>query len=292
MEIDTKIVGTSLKEHSYNIEWRNTMNFAAAIDDNNPVYFDDEREEGIFAHPMFPVTTTWPIFSNLPDFVIGGNFPFELMMTVVHYSEYLILHRLLKPEEKIKLKGKIAAIIPHRAGTHIIACVKATDKQNDLIFTEYIGGMLRGVESIGSGKGYDQIPTIPQYQGDNIQKWRETISIDPLRPFIYDGCTNISFPIHTSKQFAHLVGLPDIILHGTATLSYAVKTLINREVGGNPQKVKEIACKFTGIVLPGTNIEIVLQEKLAGKNGIELFFDVYNENNKRAIRNGYIKINE
>jgi acyl dehydratase len=214
------------------------------------------------------------------------------MMTVVHYSEHLIMHRLLKPEEKISLKGKIAAIIPHRAGTHIIACVEATNKQNNPIFTEYIGGMLRGVESVGGAKGDDQIPVIPLHNGDTGPKWRETISIDPLRPYIYDGCSNISFPIHTSKQFAHQVGLPDIILQGTATLSYAVRTLINREGGDDPLKVREIACKFTGMVLPGTNIEIVLQEKLASKNGVELFFDVYNEMNKRAIRNGYIRIDE
>ncbi|UCG04133.1 MAG: MaoC family dehydratase N-terminal domain-containing protein [Candidatus Heimdallarchaeota archaeon] len=34
------------------------MNYAAAIDDNNEFYFDDERKDGIVAPPMFAVATT------------------------------------------------------------------------------------------------------------------------------------------------------------------------------------------------------------------------------------------
>jgi hypothetical protein len=50
-----------------------------------------------------------------------------------------------------------------------------------------------------------------------------------MRPYVYDGCTNIYFPIHTSVGFARMVGLPDIILQGTATLAYAARELADRE---------------------------------------------------------------
>ncbi|MHA2075708.1 MAG: MaoC/PaaZ C-terminal domain-containing protein, partial [Candidatus Hodarchaeales archaeon] len=263
MKISSDLVGTTLKDHIFDVEWRNTMNYAAAVEDDNSVYFDDEQEGGIVAHPMFPVTTTWPIFSNLPDFDTSGIFPFELMMTVVHYSEHIFIHRLLKPQERIFLKSKIVSILPHRAGTHIIACIDATDRQNNPIFTEFIGGMLRGVECLGGARGENLLPSIDLPSNSSEPIWREQIKIDTLRSFIYDACSNISSPIHTSKEFAHQVGLPNIIMQGTATLAYAIKTLINREAERNPLNVKEIACKFTGMVIPGTTIDIVLKNKEA-----------------------------
>ena len=92
------------------------------------------------------------------------------------------------------------------------------------------------------------------------------------------------------KKFAHFVGLPDIILQGTATLAYAVKEITNREVGGNPYNLREISCKFTGMVIPGTQIEVYLANRIKNEFGTELYFEVYNNENKKAISNGYILI--
>ncbi|MEW6110922.1 MAG: MaoC family dehydratase N-terminal domain-containing protein, partial [Thermodesulfobacteriota bacterium] len=61
MKLDTNFAGISLKTYQTEVTWRRTMNYAAAIDDHNPVYFDDEREGGIIAPPMFAVAVTWPI---------------------------------------------------------------------------------------------------------------------------------------------------------------------------------------------------------------------------------------
>ena len=113
-------------------------------------------------------------------------------------------------------------MIPHRAGTHIIACIEATDSKNSPVFTEYIGGMLRGVECLGKAEGENNLPIIPKSPNSSEYLWRNKTEIDELRSYIYDGCSNISAPIHISKEFAHQVGLPNIIMQGTATLSYAV----------------------------------------------------------------------
>lgn len=292
MEIDSRYVGTCLKEYKCQINWQETMNYAAAIDDNNEYYFDDEREEGIVAPPMFAVAVTWPIIENLPEYIIADDFPLEVMMTTVHYTEYLKIHRLMKPGDELKINSKIAAILPHRAGTHVILQLEAFDKKNDPVYTQYHGGMLRGVECIDEGKGRDLIPQVPFNEDDTDPIWEETIPIDPLRSYIYDGCTGITFPIHTSKEFAHQLGFPGIIMQGTATLAYAVRELINKEAEGNPLKVKEIACKLTSVVIPGTNIRVVLNKKLKVKKEIDLLFTVFNEREKRAISEGYVQLEE
>lgn len=87
-----------------------------------------------------------------------------------------------------------------------------------------------------------------------------------------------------------MVGLSDIILQGTATLAYAVREITNKEAKGNPEKIKEISCNYTGMVMPGTNIEIQLNNKSEIENNVNLFFNVFNNKQKKAIRNGYIKL--
>lgn len=290
MELSSNLTGSRLKEYRKEVTWRETMNYAAAVGDNNPRYFDDERTAGIIAHPMFCVAVTWPVTEKLEEFVSPGLFPAEISATKVHYTEHIEFHRPVKPGDLLTVKGKIAAILPHRAGTHIIIRYDVFDNFNLPVFTEHIGALLREVNCIDEGMRSEILPSVPACNTKDRPVWETKITIDPMSPFIYDGCTNIFFPIHTSKQFAKMVGLPDIILQGTATLAYAVKELINLEASQNPLCLKSLSCRFTGMVIPGSEIRIQLIEKVTRENGTELHFAVTNSEGRKAISNGYALI--
>jgi acyl dehydratase len=289
MKINADLVGTPLKNYQTKITWRETTNYAAAIQDNNPKYFDDQQEQGIVSHPMFAVSVTWPVLSQLEEFIESKDFPKEILMTQVHYTEHLIIHRLIRPGDELSLTGTLKAFLPHRAGTHAIIRLDAKDQNGNPVFTEYIGAMLRGVDC-GEGGKADQIPLIPENDSEAEVLWASDIHIDPLRPYIYDGCSNIEFPIHTSPKFATAVGLPGIILQGTATLAYAIRELVNNEADKDPARISEIACRFTGMVRPGTDIRVCCTGKKSHKDFADVFFEVQNSEQKKAIRNGYVKI--
>ena len=150
--------------------------------------------------------------------------------------------------------------------------------------------MMRGVKCTDEGRGVKGLPEVPGFSGDNAPIWETAILIDPLQPFVYDGCTNIFFPIHTSVGFAHAVGLPGRILQGTATLAYALREITNKEAGGNPFELKSVYCRFTGMVLPGTTIRVQLIKKDSSRGGTDLFFVVLNAEDKKAISGGYVRL--
>lgn len=75
MKLTSDFVGATLKEYICHINARRTMNYAAAIGDANPLYFNDERPEGIIAPPLFPVALTWPIVENITDYLDAPGFP-------------------------------------------------------------------------------------------------------------------------------------------------------------------------------------------------------------------------
>lgn len=289
MKLTSQLAGTPLIPFATDISLRQTTNFAAALNESNPLYYDDEAPEGIVAPPTFPVSVTWPVLSNLGSFIQDRSFPREVLITQVHYTEHLILHRLIRPGDALELDGEIAAILPHRSGTHAVIRLTASDAQGLPVFTEYVGAMLRGVECDGSA-GRSALPNHPEADPSAAAAWTAMVRVDPLAPYIYDAGADIEFPIHTSPKFAKAVGLPGIILQGTATLGMAVKELVANEAAEDPGVVREIACAFTGMVMPGTAIEVCCLGTREQEDGTHIFFEVINAENKKAIRNGFIKI--
>ncbi|MBW1792573.1 MAG: MaoC family dehydratase N-terminal domain-containing protein, partial [Deltaproteobacteria bacterium] len=258
MQISQDLVGSPLRPYCIEVSWRNTMNYAAAIDDHNPHYFDDERESGVVAPPMFSVAVTWPISERIEEYINTEDLSRQIMDTKLHYTEHLEFHRIIKPCDKVTIQGEIAAIFPHRDGTHLVVRYEAIQDEGTSVFTEHIGFFLRGVKCTGSGRGENVLQKAPRFEGHENLIWKTLIPVDLMRPYIYDGCTNIFFPIHTSKKFAHQVGLSGTILQGTATLAYAVRELINRASDENPLNLRSVCCRFTAMVFPGTHILVQL----------------------------------
>jgi hypothetical protein len=286
--LNSELTGTILRDYETSVNWRDIMNYSAAIGDANPRYFDDESSNGIIAHPVYPVALTWNIIGRITEFIVSEKFPTELLLSQVHYTEHLEIHRPLSPGLQLIIEGRIAAILPHRAGTHVVIRLAALDKEGAPVFTEHIGAMLRGVECIGGGSGKESLPIVQNVATAVEPCWAGTVKIDKLLPFVYDGCTDIVFPIHTSIKFARMVGLPGIILQGTATLALAVTELVNRELNCEPARVKSVSCRFTGMVLPGSNISVRMIEKKKNNTRTDLFFDVCDINGGRVISSGCV----
>lgn len=285
MELDTQFAGTRLRPLPTEVSWRRATNYAAAIGDDNPIYFDDRRSGGQIAPPMLAVALTWPISSNLEKYLEAKDFPSEVLLTQVHYSERLDFHRPMRPGDRLTITGQLAGILPHRAGTHSIMRYEAIDQENRPVFTEHVGVMLRGVTCGGEGVGLD-LPCDRPGEWKTDPLWRQSVPIDPMRPYIYDGCSDIVFAIHTSPAFAVGVGLPGIILQGTCTLALAARELIDREADGDPSRLKTLSCRFSAMVRPGSTISVDLKSR----NNEDHFFEVVNHEGKKAVSKGYARI--
>jgi len=251
---------------------------------------DDERKGGIIAPPMFAVAATWPVSERIWEFIEAKDFPREILATQVHYTEHLHLHRTLRPGESLRIRGSIAAILPHRAGTIVVIRYDAFDGKQRLVFTEHMGGLMRGVVCSDDGKGAERVPQLVRLEARPEPLWSVSMPVDETAPFVYDGCTNIFFPIHTSIAFAHSVGLPGIILQGTASLAYCVREIINREAAGDPMLVENIACRFTGMIFPGTEITLNLMERRPNESGLDLFFQLLNAEGAVALSDGNVRL--
>ena len=90
-EMNSNLVGSDITGIERLISLRDTTNYAASIKDLNPRYFDDSKDEGVAAPPMFAIAVTWPMMENLQKIMLK-SYPPEIIFTMVHATEHLIFH--------------------------------------------------------------------------------------------------------------------------------------------------------------------------------------------------------
>ena len=97
--------------------------------------------------------------------------------------------------------------------------------------------------------------------------------------------------IHTDVAVARSAGLPDIVLHGTATLALAVTSIVERLAGGDPAPVRRIGARFGAVVLMPSTVEIRVVARHPGSvaDGVEqVWFEVRTQDGAPAIRDGFV----
>jgi acyl dehydratase len=290
MEMTSESVGAELRPHEVELSHRQIMNYAAGVGDLNPLYFDDTAPDGSLAPPMLVASLTWQITRRFPEFMDRDPFPREWLGYGVHYTEAVEYHRPMRPGDRMIIRGKLVAALPHRSGTYVVLRYQGADLRGEPVFTEHFGWLYRGVVCQDPGRGAGELPGPMEAPEYSESLWEATLPIPREFAHMYDGCADIHNPIHTSRRFALSVGLPEPILHGTATLALAMRELVNREAGGDPLRLKTLSCRFTGMVLLGSTIRVQLLARRDGRSSQKLFFQVLTPSGQKAIRKGYAQL--
>lgn len=290
MELGSGLVGKRFRPHEVMLTARHCMNYAAAVGDANPWYLDDERPEGIIAPPMVAVALTWQITKDPASFLEEGDLLLGLLPYGVHYTETLEWHRVMIPGERLRVVGELVAVLPHRSGTYVVTRYIGSDEGGRAVFTEHFGWLFRGVSCTDQGRGAGALPRFPEAPPEGGPIWGVEIPIGQMASHLYDGCADIHNPIHTSRSFARSVGLPENILHGTATLAMAVREVVDREADRDPRRMRALSCRFSSMVFLGTSVRVQLLARTEGSDGTTLFFEVLTTSGKKAIRDGVVSL--
>jgi acyl dehydratase len=78
--------------------------------------------------------------------------------------------------------------------------------------------------------------------------------------------------------------LPDIILHGTATLALAVSAVVNEYLGGDAARVTRLGGRFAAMVLMPSQIELRVSNPVNECIG----YRVLNAEGQEAISQGFV----
>ena len=282
MNIDPSVVGHRIEAIERSIEWRDTTNYAAAVGDANPRFLDDTHPAGLVAHPIFATALTWPLMETFREHLPQGVPP-EAILRMVHASESLRLHRAIRPGDRLEISGHVAECIENSAGTLLMLESRGVDRRGEPVFTERAGVLFRGV---GVRKNQNDGEKRESNTETREPDWQREIPISPILPYVYDGCSDIVFPIHTSVGFAKMVGLPGIIVQGTALLALAASALVDRCCEGDPERLVEIGCGFRSVVTPGQTVTLAVWETPAESGQRSADFELRDTKGRTALTGG------
>jgi acyl dehydratase len=188
----------------------------------------------------------------------------------------------MRPGDRLITEGSIVEIRPTRAGALLRTKLETRDPQGAPVVTSFSASLFRGVGVSGEGASLETPPPLPPADLDALA-W-ESIEIPIAReaPHVYTECADIWNPIHTERTVALAAGLPDIILHGTATWALAAREILERRAGGEPARLRRLHGRFGAMVIPGESIRVELAPVLEGA----VHFHVRNARGELAIRDG------
>jgi acyl dehydratase len=288
MAIPEALLGLTVEPVVHDVTERWTMAYAAALGDFSACYFDTTRSESIVAHPLFSVCPEWAaiVTSRSVSEQIGMT-PAEVL-SGVHATHDVTIHRLVRPGDRLTTRLSIIGLTDVSPGAKATTRLDTVDGDGHLVMTTVQDAIYLGVATDGVDHP-DPAPPVSvtaERIGDPITV---TIDLSAGAAHTYTECARIWNPIHTDRAVAQAAGLPDIILHGTATLAHGVSAIVDRCAGGDPGLVRRIVGRFAAMVQLPSTITVNIWPDIAASDGTTAVpFEVRNEQGATAVKDGIV----
>lgn len=276
-------VGQQTIARSFHLTPRLIMAYAASVKDPNPRFFDDLAGP-VTAHPFLAFTFQWATrFSpQIPPNTRAAPFG-------VHAATDLRLERELIEGDLITMQGEQLSTTAIRPGVLQLSRYTMRDSTGDVVGVLDQSSITRGATLEGEPRVLGKTPAVPAPPATDGTLWTRTLEITPDAAQIYTECADIYNPIHTERRVAQAAGLPDIILHGSATQAIACSAIIDGSLGGKVEQVRRFVGSLRAMVLPGTSITVRCFAEIERDGGRDVFFDVLNADGDAAISGGYLR---
>ncbi len=282
MPIRSAAVGSQTAPQVFDITPRRLLSYAAGLGESNPHYLDDAADTGIVGHPAFCVTLEWPVTLMLRDEETLGMC-WEEKIRGVHAEQDSVFHRPIRPGDRLRTVASLVQIRRIRPGAFVLTKFDTVDDRTDApVVTSYASSIYRGVEVEGDDVCIEEAPSLPVAAQSTAALTEIPIPIAREAPHVYTECVQIWNPIHTERQVALQAGLPDIILHGTATWALAAGHLIQHCAQADPARLRRFIGRFSAMVIPGSTITLEYREP----EGETVSYAVCNAEGAPAISQG------
>ena len=291
MPIDSALVGTSTSVHRHEVDARWTMAYSASLGDTGPHYLDTTGP--VVAHPLFTIAPEWAAHLEGRDLLAANGLTPDERLRSVHATHDCHLHRLVHPGDRLDTRATTLLAEERLPGAYVVTRLDTTDADGEPVCTTYQASVYRGVAVKGGDRVHQPPPPPPaaaSANGEAPPLAELPVPVPANLAHVYSECARIWNPIHTDVEVARQMGLPDIILHGSATLALAVSRLVDHAAGGDPNRVRRLGGMFRGMVLMPSEIRVrVLADETAGEGRV-LAWDVLNAEGRPAISKGFLVV--
>lgn len=276
-------VGLPLRRFEKTLSVRDVLAYASGLAASEAPFLDDAQAGGVRALPFQCVSLEWPCIVSLREALSDALLPEEARRGV-HAVQDSTFHRPMRPGDVLVTDGRIVSARRIRAGVLVVCKLETRDLVGgEPVTTSWTSSIYRDVGLAGDDVTLEAPPAAAEASGTlPADAACARISIPREMPHVYSECADIWNPIHTERAVALAAGLPDIILHGTATWALAGLTILRRLGDHDVGRLQRITGRFTGMVIPGEDILV----RYAPAVGEVVRFEVLTAAGRPAISDG------
>jgi acyl dehydratase len=289
MPIPATFLDLAVGPVTHDVSERWTMAYAAALGDHSECYFDTTRPAGIVAHPLFSVCPEWAaiVASRSGSEQIGMTA--AEVLTGVHAAHDVTIHRLVRPGDLLTTQLSIVGLTDISPGAKATTRLATVDAAGQPVMTTVQDAIYLGVPTDGVDHP-DPTPPAPVHGERFGDPLTVALELSAGAAHTYTECARIWNPIHTDRAVAQAAGLPDIILHGTATLAHGVSAVVEHLANGDPESVRRVVCRFAAMVQLPSMITINIWPGVPAADGTTVVvpFEVCNEHGAAAVKDGIV----
>ena len=282
--ITTDDVGTTTIAKTTLLDSRTTMAYASGINDVNPRYFNDLQEHGLMVHPSIAFSLQWSSRFR-PDQKIDPR----IAAFGVHASTDLRIHRPFRAGEAITTQGRLIQKKQLPPGVYNVEKYRMVASNGELVAELYYNGITRGATLEGKDVVLEEeldSPAVREFGTKPL--WTKEFPVRLHAGQQYTECANIYNPIHTEPSVAKAAGLPDIILHGSATKAIGLMAIVDECLDGDADRVTRLIGQLRGMVLMDTKVVVESWAEDIVGDEMRIAFRVLNEAGEPAVNNGVI----
>lgn len=279
-------LGSTTVPTDIELDVRRAVAFAASIiGEENTAYLDDAQLP-LPVHPAIAFSLQWASRFRAPE---GDRREPVHGALAVHADSDLRITRPFRSGETVTTQGRL--ISRRRLGlrVHTLERYRMSDPAGNTVAELDFGTLSEGAVSAHErGDVENRVPRPSKVDQRAAPLWSSELLV-PVRAFhCYTECARIYSPIHTEQRVARELGLPGIILHGSATKAIALSQVINRCFGGDPSRITRMYGQLRGMVAADTVIRVEcmgIDDQSADR---VVSFRVLNETGQHAVSNGFV----
>jgi acyl dehydratase len=247
MSIDAQSLGYETPPIDFNYTWRDTVVYALGVGASADAELDYLYEaRGPKVLPTFCTIPTFAVFDTLVDRIgcdRGG---------MVHHSQQVDLFKPLRPNARLRMTGKVAALYDVKRLAISVFSIDAYDEDDALISRGEVTLLLRNDGGFGGeGPPRTERVQIPEREPD----FETHDQVGPTQALLYRLSGDYN-PLHADPDFAARAGFDKPILHGLCTYGYAGRAVVNHACGGDPDVLRRLRGQFSNPVFPGDTLII------------------------------------
>jgi acyl dehydratase len=191
------------------------------------------------------------------------------MTRQVHGEERIEVHRPLPASATVRATTRIVDVFDKGPGRGAIVVFRTEIREQPsdaLLATTTATSFARGDGGFGGPAGSGPVPhPIPERAPDAVVDLRT----HPNQALLYRLCGDRN-PLHSDPDYAARGGYPRPILHGLCTLGHAGVALVKAVAAWDPDRIRDLAVRFTSPVFPGETIRTEIWRDRARETGREV----------------------